>query len=190
MTLDRSGFCDPVMQAQGCFRRILKAMSEPGTIVTLDPDIAAPPLMPAAAAVLLTMVDSEVQLWLDDALAPSWEWLVFHAGAGRVEQPGEAAFLCATTLPPLSALKTGSDAAPEDGATVLLQVAALTGGPQRLAYGPGLAAPRVIAPQGLPADFDAQWQGNHALFPRGVDLLLCAGNDLCALPRSLRIGVG
>jgi alpha-D-ribose 1-methylphosphonate 5-triphosphate synthase subunit PhnH len=57
-------------------------------------------------------------------------------------------------------------------------------------YGPGLEAPAVIAPQGLPADFVAQWEANHRIFPRGVDLLLCAGGAFCALPRSVRIGEG
>ncbi len=43
---------------------------------------------------------------------------------------------------------------------------------------------------GLPADFIAQWAANHALYPRGVDMVLCAGDRLCALPRSVQIGEG
>jgi alpha-D-ribose 1-methylphosphonate 5-triphosphate synthase subunit PhnH len=31
------------------------------------------------------------------------------------------------------------------------------------------------------------WRRNHALFPRGVDLILCAGDKLTALPRTVAI---
>ena len=56
--------------------------------------------------------------------------------------------------------------------------------------GPGLAAPATIAVQGLPEHFVAAWEANHALYPRGVDLILCAGEELAAFPRSLRITEG
>jgi alpha-D-ribose 1-methylphosphonate 5-triphosphate synthase subunit PhnH len=36
----------------------------------------------------------------------------------------------------------------------------------------------------LPSDFEARLAGNRALFPRGVDLLLVAGHELAALPRT------
>ena len=39
-------------------------------------------------------------------------------------------------------------------------------------------------------DFAAIWQRNHRLFPRGIDLILCAGNTLTALPRSIAIKEG
>jgi alpha-D-ribose 1-methylphosphonate 5-triphosphate synthase subunit PhnH len=190
MTLDKPGFLDPVAEAQSCFRSVLSAMSRPGTLVTTSHSIAAPPLDPATAAVLLTLVDADVTLWLDDALSSSWDWLAFHAGVLRAPGLEEAAFLCMTSLPQLGDVFAGTDAAPETAATVILQVPALTGGPRLTLYGPGLEAPAVIAPQGLPSDFVAQWEANHRLFPRGVDLLLCAGGAFLALPRSVRIGEG
>jgi alpha-D-ribose 1-methylphosphonate 5-triphosphate synthase subunit PhnH len=190
MTIDRPGFTDPVTEAQSCFRLVLQAMSHPGSIITLGQTVAAPPLAPATASVLLTLVDAEVSLWLDDSLSASWDWLAFHAGVVRATRTERAAFLCATSLPPLESLNAGTDADPEAGATVILQVPALEGGPRRTIYGPGLEAPLTIAPLGLPANFVKQWQRNHDRFPRGVDLLLCAGNAVCALPRSLRIGEG
>jgi alpha-D-ribose 1-methylphosphonate 5-triphosphate synthase subunit PhnH len=190
MTLEKPGFIDPVAEAQACFRLVLRSMSSPGQIVTLTSDVAAPPLATATAAVLLTLVDAEVSLWLDAALSSSWDWLGFHAGVVRAHDPAAAAFLCATALPPLADVYAGTDAAPETGATIILQVPALAGGPPLTLYGPGLATPIMIAPQGLPADFVAQWEQNHRLFPRGVDLLLCAGSSFCALPRSVRIGEG
>lgn len=190
MTLDRPGFVDPVAEAQACFRLVLSAMSRPGSIVAMSYSIAAPPLDAATAAVLLTLVDADVSLWLDEKLSPSWDWLAFHAGVVRAPLIGKAAFLCVTSLPRLAEIYAGTDAAPETAATILLQVPSLVNGPRLTLYGPGLEAPTTIAPQGLPDDFVPQWEGNHQLFPRGVDLLLCAGGAFCALPRSVRIGEG
>jgi alpha-D-ribose 1-methylphosphonate 5-triphosphate synthase subunit PhnH len=50
-----------------------------------------------------------------------------------------------------------------------------------------LREPEVLTVDGLPPDFAALWAANHALFPRGVDLMLCAGNDVAALPRSVTV---
>ncbi|HET6198022.1 MAG TPA: phosphonate C-P lyase system protein PhnH, partial [Acetobacteraceae bacterium] len=53
--------------------------------------------------------------------------------------------------------------------------------------GPGLREPSVFAASGLPAGFAAVWQRNHALYPCGVDIVLCAGATVAALPRSVSI---
>jgi alpha-D-ribose 1-methylphosphonate 5-triphosphate synthase subunit PhnH len=43
---------------------------------------------------------------------------------------------------------------------------------------------------GAPADFVSTWAHNQALFPRGVDVLLCVGDSIAALPRSVMIAEG
>ncbi len=88
---------------------------------------------------------------------------------------------------PLDRLHAGSDEAPETAATLILQLAALGSGRSYRLEGPGLAAPATLHAEGLPHDFTAQWAANHARFPRGVDLILCAGDRLAALPRTLKI---
>ncbi len=87
----------------------------------------------------------------------------------------------------VSDLMTGTDEAPETSATVILQVASLTAGRAFMLEGPGLREPALLIADGLPADFAAIWQRNHALFPRGIDLILCAGSRLAALPRSVAV---
>ena len=190
MSLDLPGFADPVAQGQSCFRAVLDATSRPGTIIAAGHGLAPPlPLQPATAAVLLTLADTDTPLWLAEDLDAAWDWLAFHCGAPRAAI-GTAAFACATVMPLLAELHAGTDLAPETSATLILQVAALgRGTPYRLA-GPGLAAPAVLHVGGLPADFIARWATNHALYPRGVDIVLCAGEQLCALPRSVQIGEG
>ena len=189
MTL-QPGFAEPVAQAQTCFRALLDAMARPGSLheagVGLDPPA---PLAPATAAILLTLVDAETPLWLDDAAREAWPWLAFHCGATRAE-PGTAAFLCGLDMPRLAELDPGTDAGPENSATLVLQVPALGIGPSYRFSGPGLRAPTLLRLAELPQDFTLQWAANHALFPRGMDLILCAGTQLCALPRSIRVEEG
>ena len=186
--IDLPGFTDPVAEAQQSFRAILTAMSRPGSLHSLGMDLTSPAcLNPAAAAVLLTLTDGETSLWLDPALAAARDWIAFHCGTAFSPLPQQAGFLLANTLPPFNTLNAGTDEGPEEAVTVIVQVMALDAGtPYRLS-GPGLAAPATLRVRGLPDDFIGIWKANHALYPRGVDLLLCSGTHLAALPRSVRI---
>jgi alpha-D-ribose 1-methylphosphonate 5-triphosphate synthase subunit PhnH len=47
--------------------------------------------------------------------------------------------------------------------------------------------PERVAISGLPEKFAAAWAENHGLYPRGVDLIVCAGQKIMALPRSVAI---
>jgi alpha-D-ribose 1-methylphosphonate 5-triphosphate synthase subunit PhnH len=191
MTLDRPGFADPATDAQSCFRAVLHAMSRPGTIAVAGAGLLPPaPLDPAMAAVLLTLADADTPLWLDPAASAAADWAAFHCGAPRAGRIGQAAFACALTMPALSSLHPGTDLAPEESATLILQVPALGQGTRYRLSGPGLRAPALLRLEGLPDGFLAQWAANHALYPCGVDLVLCEGERLCALPRSVRIEEG
>ena len=68
-----------------------------------------------------------------------------------------------------------------------MQVEALVAGRGRRLTGPGIRLEARLEARGLPETF---WQGfrhNHALFPRGVDVLLTAGRQLAALPRTTAV---
>ncbi len=190
-SVDLPGFVDPVIEAQATFRAVLDAMARPGTIHCVGECLAAPaPLDRATAAVLLTLVDHETPLWLDAFAAPARDWVAFHCGAALVRDPNTAYFAVALSLPDLSQFSAGSHEAPEGSATVVLQVPALASGTCYRLSGPGLRKPEALFVTGLPPRFIAQWQQNRALFPRGVDIILCAGTMLTALPRSVSIEEG
>ena len=186
-TISLPGFADPVEEAQATFRAVLDAMARPGTLHRAGERLAPPvPLDQAAAAVLLTLVDNETPLWLDAARGGGARLAGLPLRChDRSTTPLDAAFAAALSLPDLSTLPAGSHEVPEASATLILQVAALGSGTRYRLSGPGLREPSVFAASGLPAGFAAVWQRNHALYPRGMDIILCAGATIAALPRSV-----
>ena len=191
-----TGFSNPVLDSQADFRRIMTAMSEPGTIVTLPclPG-AALPLGPAATALALTLCDYEAPVWLDPFLSRASgiaEFVRFHTGARLVEAPADAAFAFvgrASDLPSLSAFAIGSLDYPERSTTVVIEVDRLSNGAGWRLTGPGIAADVRLEAGPLPATFSEELAANRALFPCGVDVVLCCGTRLAALPRSTRLEI-
>jgi alpha-D-ribose 1-methylphosphonate 5-triphosphate synthase subunit PhnH len=187
-TITLPGFAEPVGDAQTTFRAVLDAMARPGTLHQAGASLMPPePLDRATAAVLLTLVDNETPLWIDDIASDARAWLAFHCGAAITEEQADAEFALALALPELTAFSSGTDEAPERSVTLIVQVTALGKGTHYRLAGPGLREPVVLAVAGLPSNFTQVWQQNHALFPRGVDVLLCADTTLAALPRSVSI---
>jgi len=182
-----AGFADPVGDAQRCFRAILDAMSRPGRVHTVPgPDVPAG-LSAAAGAVILSLVDHETPLWIDPGLEPARPWITFHTGAPEAPAIDAAAFVLARGLPALESLRAGGHETPEASATLILSVASLSDGCRYILAGPGLRTPAHLAVDGLPADFVAWWDRNHHRFPLGIDLILCAGNQVAALPRTVTV---
>jgi alpha-D-ribose 1-methylphosphonate 5-triphosphate synthase subunit PhnH len=186
----RPGFAEPVQDAQSCFRAVLEALSRPGRVQTLKSAPTPPaPLHPATAAVLLTLADAETSLH-HDAGADSDAWLRFHCGCPMVAA-GQAAFVLAVTPPPaLATLQAGTDEEPERGATLVLQVESLEAGNGWRLRGPGIEAEHRLLVRGLPEGFLADRAAQRGLFPRGVDVVLCAGHRIAALPRTTLIEEG
>jgi alpha-D-ribose 1-methylphosphonate 5-triphosphate synthase subunit PhnH len=189
--IDLPGFADPVVGAQASFRAVLEAMARPGSLHRAGDGLTPPaPLDPATAAVLLTLIDAETAVWLDPAAEAARGWLAFHCGVEFAAAPERAEFALALGLPPLATLNPGTHEGPETSATLILQVAALDQGAAYRLSGPGLRVPATLRVQGLGDGFLGWWRENAAIYPRGIDLMLCAGTMLAALPRSVRIEEG
>ncbi|MDO9612342.1 MAG: phosphonate C-P lyase system protein PhnH [Serpentinimonas sp.] len=189
------GFADLAVGSQAVFRRALEALSLPGRVLEL-PHPAQTPANghPAAALLLLALLDSDCSLWLSPSLAGSQAqaWLRFHTGCRCVSDPGAARFLwfaAADPWPALAQLDWGSDEYPDQSATCVIELQSLHEGQSAplLLSGPGILESQNLHARGLPADFAAQWAANHAAFPRGVDAFLVAGHSVCGLPRSTRV---
>ena len=182
-----AGFADPVADSQAVFRAVLDAMAQPGSIHVVNAPAEPPsPWCRATAAVLLTLADADTPLWLDPVADAARDWTVFHCGAPMAE-PDAAAIAVALGPVALDQFPAGADEQPELGATVVLQVAALGRGRALALSGPGLLHGGTLLVDGLPDGFVADWARNAALFPRGVDVVLCASDQLAALPRSVAV---
>lgn len=189
----RPGLGDPVLDSQRIFRGVLDAMSHPGRIVALDVDDAAPgPLHAATEAVCLALVDFETPLWLDAAgrTAEVMAHLRFHCGCPIVDEPAAARFAVVADpgrMPELDRFDPGTDEYPDRSATVIVQVDMLSAGVGRRLTGPGIESEARLDAPGLPERFWEGLRANHGRFPRGVDVLLTAGSQLAALPRTTRV---
>lgn len=183
-------FADPVRDAQRTFRQIMTAMAEPGTVLAIDAIDGAPKVIgPAMAAVLLTLCDYETPVWLDARLIDGGvdAYARFHCGAPTCAEPRDGAFAFASsvrTLPKLAAFAQGSLEYPDRSTTVVVEVDSLVEGPGLLLTGPGIATVAHLQIVPLPDGFTAQLAANRARYPRGVDIVLCAGRLLAALPRT------
>jgi alpha-D-ribose 1-methylphosphonate 5-triphosphate synthase subunit PhnH len=187
-TIALPGFAEPVADAQATFRAVLDAMARPGTLYQAGQSLTPPPpLDRATAAVLLALVDNETPLWADPVAAEACDWLAFHCGAEFTQDAGQAEFALAFSLPDLTLFSAGSHEAPEHSATLIVQLPELGRGSRYRLSGPGLRGSAVLAATGLPPNFVEVWQCNHALFPCGIDIVLCSGTHLTALPRSVSI---
>lgn len=186
------GFTDPVFQSQAAFRTLLAALSEPGTVGTMPAGIDPPAGLELASAVsLLTLADYETPIWLPEILriGAAGAWLRFHCGTSLVDAPHEALFavLAGADAPRLAEFAIGTDQFPDRSATLLVPCSSFEGGAEVTLSGPGIKGRRSIAPAGLHQGFWQEMAGNAALYPLGVDVVLCHGASLIGLPRSTRI---
>ena len=190
------GFHDPVFQGQAVFRLVMDAMARPGTLQTVTDDTGAPsPLGIAAGAIALTLLDHDTPVWLSVRLQKSAlpGWLAFHTGAPPAPEKAEARFAfieAGAPLPSFGLFSAGTQEYPDRSVTLIIEIASFEGTTPLKLTGPGIAGGRIVHPSGLPDGFLRQWAENHVLFPRGVDVVLTAGDRFLCLPRTTRISAG
>ncbi|WP_145525160.1 phosphonate C-P lyase system protein PhnH [Yersinia vastinensis] len=188
-----SHFDHPVDDAQHAFRRILKALSEPGVLVSLPHSMGWQPLTPAATSILLTLADQETPLYLEAPLNSDsvQQNLRFHTGAPLVASSSDSSFALfsnAITEKQIANCPVGSELSPEHSATVIVQVDSLHQGVPLRLHGPGIEHRRIVAPK-LPTSVLNYLLNRPAAFPAGVDFLLTCGENLMAIPRTTYVEV-
>jgi alpha-D-ribose 1-methylphosphonate 5-triphosphate synthase subunit PhnH len=189
-----AGFTHEAFGSQAVFRAALDALSHPGRPGLMPIDCALPRHgQPAAAALLLGLLDADTRLWLSPALARSdaAPWLRFHTGCHIVAEANEANFVWVAlgdALPALASLRLGTDAYPDQSATCVIETLAVHADVAGWTLqGPGIQDQRQVQVTGLTPEFEEQWQLNHASFPRGVDVFLTTPTHIVGLPRTTRI---
>lgn len=189
-----AGFSEPVLASQAVFRSVMNALAQPGSIQTIGSAIDAPSrLMPATAAVALALFDHDTPVWIDaelGAVAEIANWLRFQTGAPLTADAARASFALLSSsaaLPDFDGFGQGTPEYPDRSTTLVVQVDTLTDGSELVLRGPGIRGTASLRAGELPADFVERMQGNRALFPQGIDLLLVSGAQLVALPRSTHV---
>lgn len=197
-------FSEPVNDAQVVFRQVLKAMSEPGTIVKLPTTIALPPLYGSTFAICQTLLDQQTNLWLaplfrTDSIKRN---LHFHTGI-RLEENKQKALFAITTPAEVNSYSDflqGNHEYPEHSCTVLMQVDHIATGvnmennikanntTQLQLTGPGIKTARHIVITNLTDDFLA-YRSDLAAFPLGIDVIFVAPEQIVCLPRTTKVEV-
>jgi alpha-D-ribose 1-methylphosphonate 5-triphosphate synthase subunit PhnH len=189
-----AGFADKVLSAQSTFRSIMDAMAHPGSVYQVKATVGAPlPLMRASAALALTLFDHDTPIWLDRRMSEASEvanWLKFHSGAPVVTDPSVASFAViadGAALPDLDSFSFGTAEYPDRSTTLILQVESVTEGHPYELRGPGINGAVVLRATVEPKDLFARLAVNAVSFPRGIDIVLVAGEEIVALPRTSRL---
>jgi alpha-D-ribose 1-methylphosphonate 5-triphosphate synthase subunit PhnH len=192
---------DQVLDAQKHYRTLLQCTARPGTIGQLDDvsmEIPAP-LNRATALIAFTLLSADSSFYLPQGDNSAMDLLRRETLAKPV--PAEQAdFLLipdARRCEEIDCARQGTLAYPEQGATVVLQVTALSPAPMpgclRLTLtGPGIESETVVFVLGAPAALFESLQKRNAEFPLGVDAFLTcdslsAGPCAVALPRTTRV---
>lgn len=187
------GFREPVYDSQSVFRLLMDGMARPGSVQTVSMDVGQPaPLGRAAGAVALTLCDADTPVWLPITAATSTvaDWIVFHTGATTTANKDDArfAFISAGSPPcSLGLFSAGTQEYPDRSTTIVMEVVSLASGQTLTLSGPGIKTPLTVTVAGLPEIFASFWADNRGLFPRGVDVILTAGDSLLCLPRTTTI---
>jgi alpha-D-ribose 1-methylphosphonate 5-triphosphate synthase subunit PhnH len=188
------GFSNPVYDSQSIFHGLMNAFAKPGSITDVTIDIAPPvPMQLAQGAVALCLADHDTPVLLSKSMEKGIvsQWIAFHAGAPVTDLTHDARFAffaAGDDIPDFADFAIGSQEYPDRSTTLVIEVASLEEGSTLTLTGPGIKSKASLSPKGLPSDFMEQWALNRALFPRGVDVVLTAGNQMVCLPRTTRIG--
>ena len=182
------GLDHPVYDSIKVFRAVANAMAHPGAIKHIPARPPAPAqLMPAAAALCLSLLDFETRLWLQDSQWAVADYLRFHCGCPVTPDPLRASFALITNtaaMPDVSAFSAGEPEYPDRSTTLLIQVASLSNASGVRLSGPGLRQPMHLDVAGVSRDYWRQVQDSRAAFPCGVYIVFIWGERIAALPRT------
>ena len=189
-----AGFADKVLSAQTTFRSVMDAMARPGSVQRVAAASGAPAaMMRGTAAIALTLFDHDTPVWLDPLLCETSDvgkWLKFHTGAPVIADSSISSFAVigdARALPALDRFAFGTNEYPDRSTTVILQVESLTQGAAFELRGPGIDGAAVLHATLQPEDLFKRLAINATLFPRGIDVVLVAGDAVVAIPRTTRL---
>jgi alpha-D-ribose 1-methylphosphonate 5-triphosphate synthase subunit PhnH len=188
-------FDETAVQSSQVFRTTMSAMSRPGKIHAFRPSVTSPqPLLPGAAAILVTLCDFHTPIYLAAALAGAdvEKHLRFRTGAPIASHPSSCSFAVLAAgpgMPALTEFPQGTHAYPDRSATLIIQVPHISNGDHVTLSGPGIKSAATLDVGNLDDGFWQAMMDNHAGFPIGVDVIFVSPTSICACPRSISIRI-
>jgi alpha-D-ribose 1-methylphosphonate 5-triphosphate synthase subunit PhnH len=190
-----------IFDGQKHYRTLLQCTARPGTIGQLDDALLNLPsqLNRATALLALALFSGDIKYYLnqDDAQAATFIHGETVAKPASAEQADFLILTDGNRFEGLQQARPGTLSFPDQGATIILQVATISPAPLadslRLTLtGPGIESETVVYVLGVSEEFFAILQERNAEFPMGVDVFLTcdslsAGPCVMALPRTTRV---
>lgn len=164
---------------QAAFRLLLEAFSYPGRRIELNTE------GDALVLVLATLLDGGVTLADPQGLVSADDQRRLGVTTVSPEQ-AQYVVMSGDHVPDFKPA-LGTLESPEQGATLILKVDSLgSDGCLRLS-GPGIESESWLSVSGIDPAWWARRNSWNGAFPLGIDLILVAGNQVVALPRTTRI---
>ncbi|MBJ7554101.1 phosphonate C-P lyase system protein PhnH [Marinomonas spartinae] len=199
------GFQHIIHDSQIAFRQLLKAMSEPGSLVSVSSPEPIDHLNASTFAICQAMLDQQTPLWLSPHFHTTniKHNLHFHTGVSIIDESQQALFalLCPGDLDSFADLSQhfsqGTNEYPETGCTLIVQVSSIKDdlsdeGNLRLT-GPGIETAKFVSISDLPLallDYLSNQTGErNASFPLGLDFIFVDQTHLVCLPRTTQVEV-
>jgi len=189
---------DQVLDAQKHYRVLLQSTARPGSIGQFDDAAIEVPsqLNRSTALIVLTLLSADVTYFLDRADAAASAFIE-HETLAVPTEADRADFLILADprrTEALSRARTGHLHFPEQAATVIAQVDAISPAPLENALrlimtGPGIENQAEVFVLGVSREFFLTLREKNAEFPMGIDVYftcnsLSAGPCVLALPRT------
>lgn len=186
------GFQNEVIESQRCFRKTMKAMSEPGYLVTLEPLKTSENISSAAFSLALTLIDQDISVWVSPKLSSSTfiDNLRFYCGCRLTTSPLEAdfVFIKLSEWQNLDNLKQGTEEYPDRFPTLIIETDSLAENGNIELSGPGINGSRKVSIKGINKQHINLLRVNQQRFPMGYDFIFTCGEQLMALPRTTQVG--
>ncbi|MBE0509286.1 MAG: phosphonate C-P lyase system protein PhnH [Chromatiales bacterium] len=162
---------------QKAFRQLMQAFAYPGRTLPLAEVGEDTTLLLLATLVDggCRLADPQQQLNQDD---------LQRLGVTRSASDAADYLLCQGTRPLEAEPRLGTLENPEQGATIVLQVASLAQGSSLTLSGPGIRDRHHLQVSGVDPDWWIRREAWNAHFPLGVDMILVSEEAVIALPRT------
>ena len=195
-------FKNNVGDSQWVYRKLLKAMSEPGTILRLFEnnntsslyidEFTSPYLYSTTWSIAQSLLDGDCTTHLSKSLAQVgfMQSLRFYTDAhiSQTTPPAQFAFMNINEFSTDDSFdrlfSTGTLIAPHESCTLIIQVPHISIKPQLYVTGPGIKTQKQFSIEGISQQAIEFIQANNQLYPCGVDMVFCSATHIVALPRT------